>query len=713
VPTAQTPAVATPSATSTPLNSGAVADSASRLGLTVRETPATVEVIDQQTIKERGFRTVSEVAQGAVGVTAGDAPGAASAFSMRGYSFSEINTLYNGIKIGPQSMTSRVMDTGNLEQVEILKGPASLMSGEGATGGAINFVTKRPHQGPITNEAFTSYDSFNGYRAGFGSGGSTTVKGLDYRFDLTRSSSNSFVEDTYTKLLNISTQLDYRVTDSFKVWGALEYKQDRGRTYWGTPLVSAASSGPFGLSGVVSGVYTTQNGSNLGPVTIDSRTYKTSYNVLDNHVNADELWLRGGFEWAVNNDVTVKSQFYGYGADREWLDSETYQFNASTGLVERDRFFVAHRQRLVGNVTDLTWNSNIAGMDNRFAAALAASALDFFSPQSANFPSDEVTLVNPMRGFYGDLVTRTSSAKIDNVALSFEDRLKLTRTFSLIGGVRVEEIALDRTATNADGTIRDGFPFSKTWTPVTGRVGYTWDAVPGLTFYSQYATAADVAAANIFILGPLQPRDLTTSRIYETGVKNLLWNGRAEWWFSAFDIERKNVFTTRGGHLTNVAGKVHSDGVEFASAIYPAKEWKLWANVAYVDAKYIDFVDSVTGQSFAGNTPPNVPRVVANAGASYRFATRWPLELGVSVRHVGNRYVSDDNSVTMLAYTIAEAFAFVDIENPFTGVDKTRVTFRVRNLTDRKYAAWSDPGYPDQVLLGAPRSYEVSFAAKF
>ena len=126
----------------TPLNTNVVAESASRLGLTVREIPATVEVIDQQTIREQGYRTVSEVAQGAVGVTSGDNPAEPSAFSMRGFTNSQINTLYNGIKIGPQNMTSRVMDTANLESVEFLKGPASLMSGEGAAGGADQLCDK-------------------------------------------------------------------------------------------------------------------------------------------------------------------------------------------------------------------------------------------------------------------------------------------------------------------------------------------------------------------------------------------------------------------------------------------------------------------------------------------------------------------------------------------------------------------------------------------
>ena len=121
---------------------------------------------------------------------------------MRGFSGTQINTLYNGIKIGPSEMTGRVMDTANLEQIEILKGPASLMSGEGATGGAINYVNKKPHIGKIVNEAFTSFDSFYGFRAGFGSGGSTAVKGLDYRFD--GPSQHQLHDDTCPNLTNIS-----------------------------------------------------------------------------------------------------------------------------------------------------------------------------------------------------------------------------------------------------------------------------------------------------------------------------------------------------------------------------------------------------------------------------------------------------------------------------------------------------------------------------
>jgi iron complex outermembrane receptor protein len=83
-----------------------------------------------------------------------------------------------------------------------------------------------------------------------------------------------------------------------------------------------------------------------------------------------------------------------------------------------------------------------------------------------------------------------------------------------------------------------------------------------------------------------------------------------------------------------------------------------------------------------------------------------PIEIGTLVRHVGDRFNSDANSVKLLAYTVGDAYAFVDIQ-------KTRLTFRVRNITDKKYAIWGDPFYPDQILLGAPRSYEISAAIKF
>ena len=699
----------------TPLNTNVVAGSSNLLGLTVFQTPASVQVVDQQTMREQGYRTTPETAQGAVGVLAVDAAGAPAGFSMRGFSFGEVTVLYNGIWIGPQSITSRVLDTANLAQVEFVKGPLSLMSGLATIGGSVNYVSRQPTTGPIRSELDTSIDTLGTYRTHFGSGGSSAVSGLDYRFDVSSSKINSFIDGAYQNLNNVSAQLNYRVSDSFKVFGAIEYNRDDGHAYWGTPLVPIAFAGPFATKGVVSGAaVNTFDGTILGPLTVDSRTLTTNYNVADNSVGAHELWLRGGFELALNNDITIRNQAYEYGAKRHWFDSETYAFDLGTSMIDRDRFFVTHKQQVVGDNTDLLWNSSFFGMENSFAARLQVQRNDIQFAQEGNpnaFPADSVTVLDPDPGLYGVPEPNYRNSRLDTVAGTIEDRLKITPMLSLIGGIRVENFALSRDGINFDGTIPAGQPFTTTWTPVSYRAAYTFEPIKGLLFYSMYATAYDPAAAGIFSVTPGTTLALTSARIYETGVKALSPDKRAEFTVSAYDIDRQNVYVALTNAISTLAGDVRSKGIEFAAAVRPIDNLKLWGNIALTEAYYGNF------DVWTGNTPSNVAPVIINAGASYRFDWwRWPVEIGGAVRHVGQRYLFEDDLTAMLPYTTADLFAFVDIPGRdlwWQGLEKMRVTFRVRNVTNTVYAAWSDPGYPDQVYLGAPRTFELSASAKW
>ncbi len=140
-------------------------------------------------------------------------------------------------------MTGRPMDTANLERAEILKGPASLLSGIGAYGRRGQLCDKSSAHRADRQRSLRGFRFVQGYRAGYGSGGSTKIDGLDYRFDISHSNNVGFIDDTYSKLSNVSGQLNYRVTDNFRVWGAAEYKEDKDRLYWGTPLVPANAPG--------------------------------------------------------------------------------------------------------------------------------------------------------------------------------------------------------------------------------------------------------------------------------------------------------------------------------------------------------------------------------------------------------------------------------------------------------------------------------------
>src|SRR6202012_3961868 len=178
---------------------------------------------------------------------------------------------------------------------------------------------------------------------------------------------------------------------------------------WGTPLTTTAFSGAFSKGGVVSGsAFSTFDGSVIAPVTVDSRTLTTNYNVADNAVGAQQLWLRSGFEWNVNNALTVKNQVYGFNAQRHWFDSETYSFDTGSvfaaNTIDRDRFFVQHNPHVYGDNTDMMLNSSLFGMENRFAGSfqISRSTISFAEEENPiTYPFDSVSVVNPDPGVYG------------------------------------------------------------------------------------------------------------------------------------------------------------------------------------------------------------------------------------------------------------------------------------------------------------------------
>jgi iron complex outermembrane receptor protein len=189
-----------------------------------------------------------------------------------------------------------------------------------------------------------------------------------------------------------------------------------------------------------------------------------------------------------------KDQVYSYQAKRNWLDSETYAFSltnmatpcpgAQPTCIDRDRFAVFHNQNIFGNNADLTWDSLLFGMENRFAAQLQTSSnrITFKEDISEPFPDDTVSIINPQPGLYGPLQLSTRNSTLDDIAGAFEDRLKLTPAFALIGGVRVDRLTLSRDGVNADGTIPSGLPFSVSWAPVSYRAAYTYEPIRDLMF---------------------------------------------------------------------------------------------------------------------------------------------------------------------------------------------------------------------------------------
>ena len=189
----------------------------SRLGLSVIETPATVELIDSTVMRARGYQSVADAVKSLPGVVAGESPAAPSTFSMRGFTRSEITVLRDGIWLGPANMVMRPQNTFNLERVEVLRGPSSALYGQGVVGGTINTVVRRASaDSPQPLELMGSYGRYGTYQLGIGGGGSLGDSAW-YRIDVNQYGSDGYVDRMDPESFNATASLLWRPTDDFDV----------------------------------------------------------------------------------------------------------------------------------------------------------------------------------------------------------------------------------------------------------------------------------------------------------------------------------------------------------------------------------------------------------------------------------------------------------------------------------------------------------------
>jgi len=676
--------------------------SASRLGVSIREIPASVEIVDQTVMRERGFRTISEAAQGATGVTFGDAPGSPANFSMRGFTGQQLRLLYDGLMIGPASMTSRPRDTWNLDRIEILKGPASVLYGEGALGGAINFITKRPvRSDQVTVDAVLSYGTFNTLRAAAGSGGPLRWDNLHYRIDLSYQTSDSIsgIQRTPYTYWNMTSALLYDATPRLNFELSFDVSHDRSIPYWGTPLIPSSFAGSSAVPDVVS----TRDGQ-----TIDARILRQNFGVIDGDMSSTTYWTKFKANWKPLDTVEIRNQAYYYAAARNWQNAESYRFNIATQLIDRDRFLVQHDQATIGDRLEVQINEPLLGHKNRFLAGLDVNHIDFDRPSFFLANADSVSPFSIPGGAFGGGATALQQAKITTTAIFVEEQFSVTDELKLVGGMRFDHIDLTRKLFNNAGVFNQTASFERDFQPVTWRVGAVYDLFPTLTLYGHYATAADPVGTNLFLVRAAQNFDLATGAQWEVGLKQSFLNNRAEWTVAYFDIFRKNILTQTSLTTAENAGRQTSKGFELSVAVRPTEAWRIQGNLTFLSAEFAEFSEQAGGNlvSHDGNRPPNVPQTVANLWSQYRVPFVIPFDLGAAFRYVGPRFADNANAIRLHSYTTADVWVTIPYK-------QFALTIRGRNLADKTYAIWVDPFYSSQVLLGAPRTMEVMLTARF
>ncbi|WP_246669498.1 MULTISPECIES: TonB-dependent siderophore receptor [unclassified Bradyrhizobium] len=678
---ATTPSTVVPTSPAAPtLTLHQTAGSGSRLNLTRLQIPASVEIITAETIAERGQHNVIDaVTQDATGFTASPAPGNGGlSFSTRGFTGnSTVMTLYDGTRlyVGSGTLTFP-FDTWSAQRIEVLRGPASVMYGEGAIGGAINVISKMP----LTvqrNEAEVSLDSNMTKRLAVDSGGPIN-KDVSYRVTAIGNMSDGWVDRDKTSNVAVSAAVRVQASETLAWTLSTDYGDRSPSRYFGTPLLNGQ---------------------------IDESLRFKNYNVGDSNIRYRDSWNQLRTEWQVTDSITVHNVLYYLNSQRHWRDVESYAWNPAKGLIDRSSYIeIFHNQQQVGDRMDATFRGHVLGMKNEFVAGFDVNRIDF--THTNNSPFSGTSSVNPWSFdpgvFLSPIPTVPSFNTVTNqYALFAEDRLSLTDQWTLIGGVRQDEPVINRTdlITTANG-------FVKSFSATSWRVGTVYNPVKDLALYGQYSTAVDPVGNLITLATTQKDFQLSTGEQAEIGIKQSFWQGRGEWTLAGYQIVKNNLLARDPNNpaLTQQIGQQSSRGVEATIGLVLDYGWRIDANTAWLRAKYDDFVQSVNGVAvnFAGNVPVNVPQHVSNVWLTWAFAPNWSVNGGVQI--VGKTFADNANTLARPAYTVVNG-----------GVQwkpdaNTTLSLRVYNLFDTIYAT---SGGTTQWLLGMPRTAELALNVRF
>jgi iron complex outermembrane receptor protein len=646
-----------------------------RLDIPIRELPASLSLIPQELIQDRGARSAIEAVQLTVGMVTSTGVGSIPGYSTRGWSGNDVSIMRDGIRQNTSSQSSRPVDTFILDRIEVLKGPASLLYGEGAIGGAVNMVSKEPKSrtGVTT---LVNYGSFGSYRTGLGFNVPIT-RNLWGRIDSSYSSTEGYTQDSPQRLRAMAGSLRWAPTESVTLKATGTYSDDNTSSYYATPFINGQ---------------------------IDPRTRFFNYNMKDRLTKSHNSWGQIVGDVKLGSGWTVHNQAFAATHRLDWRNFESYVYNPATQKVDVSSLFLIWRDDiLAGNRLDAHKKARVFGRTVNFTTGVELHRNDlhrggFNGGSTIRFsvdPFNPAPIYDPRNPYQ-----RQRDVLINTRALYSEAVLEATKHLKFVGGVRWEQIGLDYTPYPSKVTA------STTYRPTTGRAGVVFDITSNANVYASYSRAVQPTTQLVDLDGSRQLFSLVPGRQFETGVKGSALRHRLDGTFAFFAIEKRDLLITT--LVNNVStnqqvGRQTTNGIEASVVARPTMRLSIAADYAITGAKFADFVEIVNGANVSrnGNIPTNIPHVVWNITPSQRIG---PLDISATLRQVGARWGDTANTRHVGSYTT------IDTQVAYRFAGGTRVRIRGRNLADKIYTPSVSA---TSGRLEAPRSIDVTVTKDF
>ena len=645
---------------------------ATKTGTSLKDTPQAVNVVTKDQIAAQGSTTLTQALRYTPGVISqyGD-DSRYDWFTIRGFRPSRY---LDGLRLpfGSRGYAQPRVEPFSLERAEVLKGPASVLYGQGDPGGLINMVSKRP-----------SATALNEVEMQFG-----TDKRIQTAFDLGGGAGD---DDSFLyRIVGVGrltdTQYDYVREKKGYIAPSFTFKADEG-----TSLTVYGSYQHIDSPG----------GGGAPALPANGTLYTRMYPELPrsafpgepgyDHYKSDQASVGYEFEHEVDDTWTIRQNLrYSYiGTDTQRVQpycpaacNPTAFYRYAWAFPESARAVTVDNQAIGNFQTGDVAHTALFGLDYSYESSrYEESALSpIFTPFNGLDPVYGATAITRP-----PIATRIDQDR-SQIGLYAQDQMEWNNFVFSLGG-RYDWANTDtRTRTSvADNQVdqRDG---KFTW-----RAGLVYNFDNGFSPYAGYSTSFNPASGTDRLGNAFEP---TTGEQFEVGVKYQPNGSNSFVTLSAYHLTQDNVLspdTTPG--FTNYSvqtGQVRMRGVELEGKAEITDAFSVLASYAYTDSEITRANPNAAGISNEGNRFAFVPRQQASLWLDYTLQTStiWDgLSFGGGARYTGQTFGDNANKFDIPSYTVFDAAVRYDFGKADPKLEGLKASLNVSNIFDRKYVS--------------------------
>ncbi|MGS3151769.1 TonB-dependent siderophore receptor [Aeromonas sanarellii] len=655
------------------------------------ETPQAISVVDGETLEQRGVSSVSEALRYVPGVNTelrGGAVNRLDLFNIRG--FDNYQNFYDGLLLQYNEWNLQPqIDPVAMEQLEVFKGPTSVLYGSMPPGGMVNLIAKRPQREASHNVSLAT---------GTGALKEMTLDStgaIDDRFayrvvGLARQKEGQAVtseEERYVFAPSLDWQLGERTLLNLNLY----YQKDPAAGIYTTvPASGSVKSNPLGQLG--------------------SDTFL-----------GDENWNE------YNRDVTLLGYKLSHDLNADWqllqnaryMDASAYQRNTYNAALAADyrtlarnayltdedsRGFVIDNQ-LAGKVqTGAAQHNLLLGVDYQYLDAhiLYRDTIDYSAPGIDIFNPDHSQIVP------GALTFNYQDQKVirqSQTGVYLQDQVRLDRLVA-IGGARYDRYRMDTDSNTLYLGAASQSLAQIDQDNLSFRLGALYELDHGFSPYVSYAESFEPVPGADKDGKAFKP---ATGHQWEGGLKFLSEDMSKTATLSAFHITKENALVTDPDNVYGPklqTGETVSMGVELEGRADLTSRLDLAFSYTLID---MEITRDTT--SLQGKTPVWVPEQMASLWSNYLLGGSLEgMRVGAGLRYVGEAEMDAANTDKVPDYLLMDMSASYDLAALSASLKGVGVSLSASNLLNKTYYSCYDQ---NNCWFGAQRNLEARLKYAF